>query len=57
MAQMKRANEREAAQPAERSDPPHLYFPACGALCDALWWARPYPADTPAAATSDRSEG
>jgi hypothetical protein len=21
-------------------EPPKLYVPACGALCDILWWAR-----------------
>ncbi len=21
-------------------EPPKLYFPACGALCDIFWWAR-----------------
>lgn len=21
-------------------EPPKLYLPACGALCDILWWAR-----------------
>jgi hypothetical protein len=22
------------------AEPPHLYLPACGALCDIFWWAR-----------------
>jgi hypothetical protein len=25
---------------ARRTEPPALYFPACGAFCDAFWWAR-----------------
>lgn len=24
----------------ESGEPPKLYLPACGALCDILWWAR-----------------
>jgi hypothetical protein len=31
------SGDRRALKPAE---PPALYFPACGALCDAFWWAR-----------------
>jgi len=22
------------------TDPPKVYIPACGTLCDAFWWAR-----------------
>jgi hypothetical protein len=30
----------EAAATIESAAPPPLYLPACGALCDLLWWAR-----------------
>lgn len=26
-----------------RAEPPQLFLPACGALCDILWWARRTP--------------
>jgi hypothetical protein len=25
-------------------EPPKIYIPACGALCDIFWWARRSPA-------------
>jgi hypothetical protein len=27
----------------ERVEPPRVYLPACGALCDIFWWARRTP--------------
>jgi len=27
----------------ERAEPPRVYLPACGALCDIFWWARRTP--------------
>ncbi len=30
----------EAAIAVERAEPPTVYFPSCGVLCDAFWWAR-----------------
>ncbi len=27
----------------ERAEPPKVYLPACGALCDIFWWARRTP--------------
>jgi hypothetical protein len=27
--------------------PPRIYIRACGALCDAFWWARPTPQAEP----------
>jgi hypothetical protein len=27
----------------ERVEPPKVYLPACGALCDIFWWARRTP--------------
>ncbi|MGB6554240.1 MAG: hypothetical protein WBE78_12160 [Candidatus Binataceae bacterium] len=39
--------------PVSAPEPPHIYIRACGALCDAFWWAR---RSTPAAhdSSSDR---
>ncbi|MGC1678248.1 MAG: hypothetical protein WA740_12035 [Candidatus Binataceae bacterium] len=37
--------------PAQAPEPPYLYIRACGALCDAFWWAR---RSTPARDSSDR---
>ncbi len=43
------ARNHAAAEPDQErenvpdSEVPALYFPACGALCDAFWWARPAP--------------
>jgi hypothetical protein len=45
------------AQPPE---PAALYFPACGALCDAFWWARRRASagtDPTGSRASDRSNG
>jgi hypothetical protein len=30
----------EATASIESAEPPNLYLPACGDLCDILWWAR-----------------
>jgi hypothetical protein len=30
-----------------RAEPPRVYFPACGVLCDVFWWARRSPAEPP----------
>jgi len=41
---MPRESENSAAigeTPAEAPEPPRIFIRACGALCDALWWARP----------------
>jgi hypothetical protein len=49
--------EDAGTQHAER---PVLYFPACGALCDAFWWARRRTiadADPAGSPVSDRSDG
>jgi len=35
-----------SALPSTQVEPPKVYFPACGALCDVFWWAR---RDAPAA--------
>jgi len=29
--------------PSTQVDPPKIYLPACGALCDIFWWARRDP--------------
>jgi hypothetical protein len=33
----------------QSSEPPKIYVPACGVLCDVFWWARrdPSPAEPP----------
>jgi len=53
---MPRESENLAAAPlpaAEAPEPPRVYIRACGALCDAFWWARrSAPADR--ADSSDR---
>jgi hypothetical protein len=28
------------APPSAQVEPPKIYLPACGALCDIFWWAR-----------------
>jgi hypothetical protein len=30
---------------ADSIEPPEIYIPACGVLCDIFWWARPNPPD------------
>ena len=27
----------------DQAEPPKIYLPACGALCDIFWWARRTP--------------
>jgi hypothetical protein len=35
--------------PAAPAEPPKIYIPACGVLCDVFWWARRDPsAEAPA---------
>jgi hypothetical protein len=44
--------------PARPPEPAALYFPACGVLCDAFWWARRRTiadADPAGSRVSDRS--
>ncbi len=43
----------EAPLAVECAEPPTLYFPSCGVLCDAFWWARRRrPATSPGAGTN-----
>jgi hypothetical protein len=30
----------ENSKAVSSAEPPPAYIPACGALCDAFWWAR-----------------
>jgi hypothetical protein len=30
---------RESEESSKGTQPPRLYIPACGVLCDAFWWA------------------
>jgi hypothetical protein len=38
-------NENKAAAPdaSTSTEPPKIYFAACGTLCDIFWWARRNP--------------
>jgi hypothetical protein len=33
----------DSVPPLTHADPPKVYLPACGALCDVFWWARRDP--------------
>jgi hypothetical protein len=33
-------SEMALAASVASAEPPRLYLPACGALCDILWWTR-----------------
>jgi hypothetical protein len=35
---------------AVSGEPPAVYFPSCGAICDVFWWARRKPAPAAEAA-------
>ena len=41
------AHEQQTTTPTDTSidriEPPKVYLPACGALCDIFWWARRTP--------------
>jgi hypothetical protein len=37
---MAESGEIGATAGIESGEPPKLYLPACGALCDIFWWAR-----------------
>jgi hypothetical protein len=41
-----------AAEQAKTGEPPALYLPSCGVLCDVFWWTRRKPASAPAAKDS-----
>jgi hypothetical protein len=43
MPEMPSDSEKKTAD-ADSVEPPRIYIPACGALCDIFWWARPDPA-------------
>jgi hypothetical protein len=32
-----------AAEASTQVEPPKVYLPACGVLCDIFWWARRNP--------------
>lgn len=48
-AEMPLNSEKEIADSVE---PPEIYIPSCGVLCDIFWWARRKP--EPAAPTADK---
>jgi hypothetical protein len=37
-------------------EPPEIYIPACGVLCDIFWWARREPASEPEALPTAKSK-
>jgi hypothetical protein len=37
-------SEKKIAAP-DSVEPPGIYLPACGVLCDIFWWARRNPSD------------
>jgi hypothetical protein len=42
-------NKNAAAPASTHVEPPHIFLPACGVLCDIFWWARrDPPAEDPA---------
>jgi hypothetical protein len=38
------------------AEPPKIYIPACGVLCDVFWWARRDPPAEPAAPIPSKDE-
>jgi hypothetical protein len=44
-------NENKTAAPdvSTSTEPPKIYFAACGTLCDIFWWARRDPPAEPQA--------
>jgi hypothetical protein len=39
----------DSAPRSTHAEPPEIYIPACGVLCDVFWWARrDPPAEQPA---------
>jgi len=38
------------------AEPPKIYIPACGVLCDVFWWARRDPPAEPPAAVPVKDE-
>jgi hypothetical protein len=47
---------RDSAPAATHVEPPEIYVPACGVLCDIFWWARRNPAAEEAAALPEKIE-
>jgi hypothetical protein len=41
--------DKNAARDTSNAEPPEIYIPACGALCDIFWWARRNPPAEPPA--------
>ena len=37
---MAQSDDQSKKTDGEHREPPAVYFPACGALCDIFWWAR-----------------
>lgn len=36
-------DDKSASRDTSHVEPPKIYNPACGALCDIFWWARRDP--------------
>jgi hypothetical protein len=44
MPDEEKTDPRESSSPpSAQAEPPKIYLPACGALCDIFWWARRTP--------------
>jgi hypothetical protein len=49
LSAMPQDDKTDSTTPSSRVEPPKIYLPACGALCDIFWWARrDPPAEAPA---------
>ena len=40
MSAMAESDDNSNKRNDTRAEPPAVYFPACGVLCDIFWWAR-----------------
>jgi hypothetical protein len=40
-------NKTAAPDASTSTEPPKIYIPACGTLCDIFWWARRNPPAEP----------
>jgi hypothetical protein len=36
-------DDKSASRDTSHAEPPKIYIPACGVLCDVFWWARRDP--------------
>ncbi len=43
LSAMPQDDKTDSTTPSSRVEPPKIYLPACGVLCDVFWWARRNP--------------